>query len=213
MARTEVDASAVGQRVRSARGRLRLNRSIVARNAGLSRRTLAAFERGRRDLSVDEVRSLAGSLGVDVGDLLPLDEMHAGPAPSQIRIEDVLDVPVDIDGLEAIPMTEPLPQLDRVASPVERRKVPRTRIDLDTSFLRVRSELDDVVRAAERLAAMGPDDNPRALIYDLQRALGSLREDGELEAALAELARARVAHHEAAEEHSGTSWESRRVVS
>ena len=39
--------------------------------AGFSPYELAATERGRRDLTIDELRSIAGSIGVDVDELLP----------------------------------------------------------------------------------------------------------------------------------------------
>jgi transcriptional regulator with XRE-family HTH domain len=189
---------------------LRLRRATVARNAGLSRRELAKFERGRRDLSVDEVRSLAGSLGVDVGELLPADELRACPAPSEIRIEDVLEVPDDLECLDSLPPADPLPQLVGDVQPVERRKVPRARVDLDDCFSHVRSELDEVIKAADRLRAMGIDDDPRALVFDLQRTLGSLRENRQLEVALLRLAAARDAYRDTVEEHADASWRSRR---
>jgi transcriptional regulator with XRE-family HTH domain len=209
MTRSDVETAAVGARVRTARHRLRLGRGRVARNAGLSRRELASFERGRGDMSVDKVRSLAGSLGVDVDELLLLGELDGHPAPSEVRIEDVLDVPDDLEGLESLPLAAHLEELDDVDESTERRKVPRTRKALDDAFEPVRNELDDVMRAADRMHAIGSEDDVRALICDLQHALGALRENRAFETALAVLDEARGAHEDAVREHASASWRSR----
>src|SRR5690349_10312364 len=57
-----------------------LSRAQVARSAGLTRRELRRYERGRQ-VSSAELRSIAGSCGVDVVDLLDgpdLDEVLGG---------------------------------------------------------------------------------------------------------------------------------------
>src|SRR5262249_35201813 len=55
-----------------------LSRAQVARSAGLTRRELRRYERGRR-VAEAELRSIAGSCGVDVADLLAgLDDDGSG---------------------------------------------------------------------------------------------------------------------------------------
>lgn len=69
----------VGRNLRQVRKQQGLSRSAVARSAGLTRRELAAYERGRVDVPESDLWCLAGSCGVDVGELLPRRE------PLQIR--------------------------------------------------------------------------------------------------------------------------------
>ena len=211
VARADLETSTVGARVRTARSRLRLRRGRVARNAGFSRRELASFERGRREMSVEEIRSLAGSLGIDVGELLPPDELNDNPAPSELRIEDVLEVPDDLDGLAVLPPAEPLPELGEDDRRAERRRVPLKRTALDEAFGSVRAELDDVVQTADRMRAACSEDDVHALVYDLQRALGALRENVDFEVALERLDDARAEHHDVVTNHTSASWRSRRT--
>jgi transcriptional regulator with XRE-family HTH domain len=63
--------SDVGRQLREVRRQQGLSRSEVARSAGLTRRELAAYERGRVPVPDSDLWCLAGSCGVDVGDLLP----------------------------------------------------------------------------------------------------------------------------------------------
>ena len=211
MAKPEPESTTVGARVRTARNRLRLRRRRVARNAGLSRRELAAFERGNREMSVYQVRSVAGSLGVDVDELISADELNDNPGASELRIEDVLEVPADLGGLESLPPAPPLPELAEEARRVERRKVPLARATLDEAFNRVRHELDDVTQAADRMQAIGSEDDVRALVYELQRALSALRENRGFEAALAKFDEARAAYNDTMANHSLASWQTRRA--
>lgn len=61
----------VGRQLRHVRRKQGLSRSEVARSAGLTRRELAAYERGRAEVPESDLWCLAGSCGVDVGELLP----------------------------------------------------------------------------------------------------------------------------------------------
>jgi transcriptional regulator with XRE-family HTH domain len=61
----------VGRQLRHVRRKQGLSRSEVARSAGLTRRELAAYERGRSAVPESDLWCLAGSCGVDVGELLP----------------------------------------------------------------------------------------------------------------------------------------------
>ncbi|MEX2267965.1 MAG: helix-turn-helix domain-containing protein [Acidimicrobiia bacterium] len=61
----------VGRQLRHVRRKQGLSRSEVARSAGLTRRELAAYERGRTDVPESDLWCLAGSCGVDVAELLP----------------------------------------------------------------------------------------------------------------------------------------------
>jgi transcriptional regulator with XRE-family HTH domain len=60
-----------GQQLRQVRRKQGLSRAEVARSAGLTRRELAAYERGRVQIPDSDLWCLAGSCGVDVGELLP----------------------------------------------------------------------------------------------------------------------------------------------
>jgi transcriptional regulator with XRE-family HTH domain len=61
----------VGRQLRHVRRKQGLSRSEVARSAGLTRRELAAYERGKQSVPESDLWCLAGSCGVDVGELLP----------------------------------------------------------------------------------------------------------------------------------------------
>ena len=61
----------MGRQLRQVRKQQGLSRADVARSAGLTRRELAAYERGRVDVPESDLWCLAGSCGVDVGELLP----------------------------------------------------------------------------------------------------------------------------------------------
>ena len=61
----------LGKHLRSVRRKKGLSLSEVARGAGLSRRELVAYERGKTPIPESDLWVLAGSCGVDVGDLLP----------------------------------------------------------------------------------------------------------------------------------------------
>src|SRR5882757_7771820 len=61
----------LGKQLRSVRRRKGLSLSEVARGAGLSRRELVAYERGKVPIPESDLWVLAGSCGVDVAELMP----------------------------------------------------------------------------------------------------------------------------------------------
>jgi transcriptional regulator with XRE-family HTH domain len=199
----------IGARIRLTRKRLGLGRRRVAANAGLSPRRLAKFERGRVPMSVDDVRSVAGSLGVDVSELVGEDSDDApsragrsalnGPSPSEIRIDHLFDTAPFAD------LADPPPR-------PERRRIPRARTALEQSFAEVWSRLEDVVRAAERLAEAGAGDDVGALVAALERELDDLRADPDFELAVARHDEARAVFESAAAAARDASWQSRGVA-
>ena len=81
----------VGRHLRQVRKQQGLSRSVVARSAGLTRRELAAYERGRLEVPESDLWCLAGSCGVDVSDLLPRREaLHISPDLSTIGVGDTV---------------------------------------------------------------------------------------------------------------------------
>jgi transcriptional regulator with XRE-family HTH domain len=76
---TPASSSDVGRQLRAVRKAKGLSRAEVARSAGLTRRELAAYERGRTPVPESDLWCLAGSCGVDVRELLPsLDRLTVG---------------------------------------------------------------------------------------------------------------------------------------
>src|SRR3954451_13383584 len=72
----------LGKHLRSVRRNKGLSLSEVARGAGLSRRELVAYERGKVPISESDLWVLAGSCGVDVSELTPEPRtraLEAGP--------------------------------------------------------------------------------------------------------------------------------------
>src|SRR3954447_23817482 len=61
----------LGKHLRSVRRNKGLSLSEVARGAGLSRRELVAYERGKIPIPESDLWVLAGSCGVDVAELMP----------------------------------------------------------------------------------------------------------------------------------------------
>jgi transcriptional regulator with XRE-family HTH domain len=61
----------LGKHLRSIRRKKGLSLSEVARGAGLSRRELVAYERGKLPIPESDLWVLAGSCGVDVAELMP----------------------------------------------------------------------------------------------------------------------------------------------
>jgi transcriptional regulator with XRE-family HTH domain len=70
-AQITVTPKELGRHLRSIRRKKGLSLSEVARGAGLSRRELVAYERGKVPIPESDLWVLAGSCGVDVADLVP----------------------------------------------------------------------------------------------------------------------------------------------
>lgn len=84
-----LDAKELGRQLRQVRRQQGLSRGDVARSAGLTRRELAAYERGRVEISESDLWCLAGSCGVEVSELLPpRDELHVDPSLASLTIGD-----------------------------------------------------------------------------------------------------------------------------
>src|SRR3954451_1181507 len=85
----------LGKHLRSVRRNKGLSLSEVARGAGLSRRELVAYERGKVPIPESDLWVLAGSCGVDVSELVPstsarelaaaADATSVGDTVSQLR--------------------------------------------------------------------------------------------------------------------------------
>jgi transcriptional regulator with XRE-family HTH domain len=121
----------IGRHLRSVRKAKGLSRSEVARSAGLTRRELAAYERGRTAVPDSDLWCLAGSCAVDVSELLPEREGaaddpdlaptvadHTGGPGTDHEPGDLLPEQLAlIDALHAPPSGSPvpLPEADRGA--------------------------------------------------------------------------------------------------
>jgi len=78
-----------GRHLRQVRRKQGLSRAEVARSAGLTRRELAAYERGRIVIPESDLWCLAGSCGVDVDELLPEREpLKVGSGLSSLAMGD-----------------------------------------------------------------------------------------------------------------------------
>ena len=78
-----------GTYIRTVRKDKGLSRRAVARAAGFSRRELNAFEQGRREPSLADWRCLAGSLGVDLDEVAPLEVLFRDGQETQDQRIDV----------------------------------------------------------------------------------------------------------------------------
>src|ERR1700716_1167091 len=77
----------LGKHLRDVRRKKGLSLSEVARGAGLSRRELVAYERGKVPIPESDLWVLAGSCGVDVSELMPRTsppELAAGASSTTI---------------------------------------------------------------------------------------------------------------------------------
>ena len=156
-------------------------------------------------MSVDDVRSVAGSLGVDISELVDVDHeddnttdamLDTEPSPSDIRIDDLFDTAPFAD------LVEPLPR-------PERRRLPRARTSLEQSFADAWAPLEDVVRAAEQLVEAGAEDDIGALVVTLEQELDALRTAPDFERAVEHHAEALAAFADAADSARNSSWQSR----
>lgn len=188
----------VGARVRTVRKRLGVHRRRVAQSAGLSRRQLASIECGRRLPTIDEVRSIAGSLGVEVDEFLSdIDQ----PSPVDLRIDDVL---------EDLPDADPLPADETPSAPSrERRLAPRAEARLERAFAKVSAQLDDVTRVCERIASADADDDMGALLATLEDTLTKLRANPAFSIAVEKHQEAMATYADAVEIAEAASWRTR----
>jgi transcriptional regulator with XRE-family HTH domain len=94
---------AVGRNLRQVRRQQGLSRGAAARSAGLTRRELAQYERGKVECPESDLWCLAGSCGVDVAQLLPRRApLHISPDLTTISTGDTirhLRGPAEPDGV------------------------------------------------------------------------------------------------------------------
>jgi transcriptional regulator with XRE-family HTH domain len=180
----EVSPKEMGKHLRDVRRRKGLSLSEVARGAGLSRRELVAYERGKAPIPESDLWVLAGSCGVDVAELRPTtgpraveagpesitdsisqlrrahDESRAAALPAAPSIEaapgPVDDVPSEL--LE-MPVTEPPPGsvdiFEELASLPEPAPLP-SRGDPPPDFLAPPSDLEDLTFPVSSAATFAP---------------------------------------------------------
>lgn len=74
-------ANTLGHRIKTRRQQMDLSTAALARRAGVTRETLAAWESGQSEPRANKLLMLAGILGTNVGWLLEGDE-SCGPSPS-----------------------------------------------------------------------------------------------------------------------------------
>ena len=173
----ELRAEDLGARLRAVRELSGAHQRDVAKAAGLSRRELQAAERGVKRLSADELRALAGALGVDPDVLVGVgfegELVRAGSVED--RIDNFVghdpdhwdDLPESADDLPAsLPMDLPNP---------ERRKDFTTRNRIERSWREVRNEMGDTLTSCARLISAGSGDDVRRLIERLETDLKQLK--------------------------------------
>jgi transcriptional regulator with XRE-family HTH domain len=193
-----------GPSVRTARRRRGLSRRRVSRDAGLRTGELAAFERGRRTMTLADLLAVAGSIGTDVAELLPDGvELEPAPPPEQLRVEDFLS--------PAIPA--PGPQWETLgAEPhaqVERRRVPRVTTELTCAFADVRDLAAGVVACCARVHAADATTDVDALVTELRLAVDALAADPAFVTAVARHRDARAEYLRVSTEAPAPSWRMR----
>jgi transcriptional regulator with XRE-family HTH domain len=172
----ELKSEDLGARVRAVRELSGATQKDVAKAAGMSRRELQAAERGAKRLSTNELRAVAGALGVDPEVLIGVGfEGELVRAPVEQRIDDVVghdpdrwhDFPGSVADLPAaLPVDLPDP---------ERRKDFATRNRIEQSWREVRGEMGDALTSCARLISAGSGDDVRRLIERLERDLLELK--------------------------------------
>ena len=165
-----------GARLRAVRELAGLSSRDIARAAGISKRELAAVERGKHRLTQDELRSLAGALGVDPEVLVSagLGELDQQTSDGE-RTDEVIGH--DPDQWHEVPETAAdLPAALPVNLPiVERRRDLSTRKRVEDSWNDVRSHMDGVIRQCMRVSTIGSGDDVRELIDDLEIEIRRLK--------------------------------------
>jgi len=126
------------------------SRSEIARAAGLTRRDLAAVERGDRALSRNEAYAIADALDVDGDAFLAPDELATMP--------------------RAVVMPE---RADERRAPDPTPAAPPTVATVPKPELALRSDIDDVLDACARVSEAQSDDDVYALLRDVEATLRS----------------------------------------
>jgi len=150
----------VGERLQQLRHTLGKSRGELARTSGLSRRELAAFERGKAAMAESDLRALADACGIDVGELAPPDvrlalAAHAlsdqgdvqleGDAAREALLREYVAMLVDLRGSNDVPASslrqEDLAELARVVGGTPEA---------------VEDQLTDLLEAASAFSQPGP---------------------------------------------------------
>jgi transcriptional regulator with XRE-family HTH domain len=169
----ESSSTVTGMRVRAVRELSGMSRHDVARSTGMTRREIAAVERGSRTLDADEARALAGALTVEPDAFVDADATDTN-TDTATRIDDVIghdpyawhDLPAT-----AADLPKPLP-FDLPES--ERRTNLRTRERIDNSWSMVRRDMDDVLDACSKVSNAGSGDDMHALLKGLEASVDRL---------------------------------------
>lgn len=168
-AHEESSSTVTGMRVRAVRELSGMSRHDVARSTGLTRREIAAVERGNRTLDADEARALAGALNVEPDAFVDAGTNSTTSATdTATRIDEVIGH--DPDSWHDLPATaadlpKPLP-FDLPES--ERRTDYDTRERIDNSWAAVRRDMDDVLDACAKVSNASSGDDMHALLKELE---------------------------------------------
>ena len=155
----------LGKHLRTVRRKKGLSLSEVARGAGLSRRELVAYERGKVPIPESDLWVLAGSCGVDVAELMPSttsQELVLASAPATSIGDTVAQLrrnhedPGITPYLGTLHKLQALPPGKRI--PVKERELDAIAVALGGTPASVEQKLQEVLRVspdeAERLRAM-----------------------------------------------------------
>jgi transcriptional regulator with XRE-family HTH domain len=158
-----------GARLRAVRELAGLSSRDIARAAGISKRELAAAERGKQRLTQEQLRALAGALGIEPEVLV---SAGLGQLDQQASESDRIDAFVghDPDGWDALPASpSALPPALPVDLPnPERRRDPMSRKRVEDSWTDVRSEMDGVIRQCMKVSTIGSGDDIREMLDMLE---------------------------------------------
>src|SRR6185312_4959120 len=169
----------LGKHLRTVRRKKGLSLSEVARGAGLSRRELVAYERGKVPIPESDLWVLAGSCGVDVAELVPSttsQELVLAAAPATSILDTLAQLrrnhedPGITPYLGTLHKLQALPPGKRI--PVKERELDAIAVALGGTPASVEEKLQEVLHVspdeAQRLRAMimappGGRGKPRAI--------------------------------------------------
>jgi len=165
-----------GARLRAVRELAGLSSRDIARAAGISKRELAAAERGKQRLTQDQLRALAGALGIEPDVLV---SAGVGQLDEQASEADRIDAfvghdPDQWDELPASPSRLPAPLPVNLPNP-ERRRDLGSRKRVEDSWTDVRGQMDGVIRQAMRITVIGSGDDIRELLDSLDLEIRRLK--------------------------------------
>jgi transcriptional regulator with XRE-family HTH domain len=165
----------IGARLRAVRELAGLSSRDIARAAGISKRELAAAERGKQRLTQEQLRALAGALGVEPEVLVSAGVQLDRQASESDRIDAF--VGHDPDGWDALPASpSQLPPSLPVNMPnPERRRDLNTRKRVEDSWTDVRGQMDGVIRQAMRISTIGSGDDVREVLDTLDLEIRRLK--------------------------------------